>query len=108
MDMQPARDEMGYLLDPQDWSEEIANQLAHEDDLELEDDAWTIMQFMRGYFEENHVAPDVRHVVAWLVKEHGYDKKAAKKHLFELFPHGYMQQACKVAGLIRPRAWSTG
>jgi len=32
----------------------------------------------------------------------------ARKRLFELFPYGYVRQACKVAGMRRPRAWSTG
>jgi len=43
-----------------------------------------------------------------LVEAHGYDKKSAKQHLFELFPYGYVKQACKIAGMQRPRAWSTG
>jgi tRNA 2-thiouridine synthesizing protein E len=32
----------------------------------------------------------------------------ARKQLFELFPYGYVQQACKIAGMKRPRGWSTG
>ncbi len=36
------------------------------------------------------------------------DKKEAKKRIFELFPYGYVKQACKIAGMKRPRAWSTG
>jgi sulfur relay (sulfurtransferase) DsrC/TusE family protein len=27
---------------------------------------------------------------------------------FELFPYGYPGQACKIAGMRRPRVWSTG
>ncbi|MCB1726925.1 MAG: TusE/DsrC/DsvC family sulfur relay protein, partial [Gammaproteobacteria bacterium] len=54
------------------------------------------------------VAPDVRHVVDFLVAQGELDKKRAKEHLFKLFPYGYMQQACKIAGFQRPRAWSTG
>ena len=34
--------------------------------------------------------------------------KDAHKKLFELFPYGYVKQACKIAGMRRPRAWSTG
>jgi len=43
-----------------------------------------------------------------LAKEHGYDKKEVKKIIFTLFPYGYVKQACKIAGMKRPRAWSTG
>jgi tRNA 2-thiouridine synthesizing protein E len=28
--------------------------------------------------------------------------------MFELFPYGYVKQACKIAGMKKPRAWSTG
>jgi tRNA 2-thiouridine synthesizing protein E len=34
--------------------------------------------------------------------------KDAHKKLFELYPYGYVKQACKIAGMRRPRAWSTG
>lgn len=30
------------------------------------------------------------------------------RRLFELFSYGYLGQACKIAGMRRPRAWSTG
>ena len=35
-------------------------------------------------------------------------KEEAKKIIFDLFPYGYVKQACKIAGMQRPRAWSTG
>ena len=31
-----------------------------------------------------------------------------RNDLFMLFPYGYVKQACKIAGMRRPRAWSTG
>jgi tRNA 2-thiouridine synthesizing protein E len=31
-----------------------------------------------------------------------------RKRLFDLFPYGYVGQACKIAGMKRPRGWSTG
>ncbi|WP_231363566.1 TusE/DsrC/DsvC family sulfur relay protein [Thioalkalivibrio sulfidiphilus] len=34
--------------------------------------------------------------------------QAVWQRLYELFPYGYMQQVCKIAGMRRPRAWSTG
>ena len=37
-----------------------------------------------------------------------FHRGAHRNRLFELFPYGYVQQACKIAGMIRPRAWSTG
>jgi dissimilatory sulfite reductase related protein len=34
--------------------------------------------------------------------------QADRNDLFRLFPYGYVKQACKIAGMRRPRAWSTG
>jgi len=105
---QIAYDSEGFLIDPEHWDEAVARTLAAEEGIELDAAYWTVLNFMHGYWAKHRVAPDVRHVVEFLVSEHGFEKKAAKQHLFRLFPYGYMQQACKVAGMQRPRAWSTG
>ena len=63
---------------------------------------------MRGYFGEHQIAPAVRHATKNLAAELGLSKKEGKKLLFELFPYGYVKQACKIAGMKKPRAWSTG
>jgi tRNA 2-thiouridine synthesizing protein E len=105
---QYARDVEGYIVDPEGWNENLARDLAAEEDLELTEEYWPILRFMRDYWQRARVAPDVRHVVQYLVETQGYDKKGAKQHLFNLFPYGYVKQACKVAGMQRPRAWSTG
>jgi TusE/DsrC/DsvC family sulfur relay protein len=105
---QSLRDIEGYIVDPEEWSPEIARHMAAEENLELTQDYWGILDFMRSYWMDHRVAPDVRHVIEYLVNEQGYEKKAAKKRLFDLFPYGYVKQACKIAGMQRPRAWSTG
>lgn len=105
---QSLRDNEGYLLDPHDWNENLAVDLAAEENLKLTDDYWVILRFMRDYWQEHKITPDVRHVIRFLVDEHHYDKKNAKQHLFKLFPYGYVKQSCKIAGMRRPRVWSTG
>lgn len=107
-ELQYERDVEGYVVDPEDWNEAIARKLAEEEGLELTDTYWPILYFMREYWQDHKVAPDVRHVIGFLVALHGYDKRTAKQHLFDLFPYGYVKQACKIAGMQRPRAWSTG
>ncbi|MDT8383466.1 MAG: TusE/DsrC/DsvC family sulfur relay protein [Gammaproteobacteria bacterium] len=107
-DIQAARDNEGYIVNPDDWNENLARKLAAEEQLELTDEYWPILCFMRNYWQEHTVAPDVRHVIKHLVEIHGFDKKAAKQHLFQLFPYGYVKQSCKIAGMQRPRGWSTG
>lgn len=104
----PERDSEGYLIAPADWNRDLAVEFAAEEGLHLDEPAWTVIEFMRQYWLAHQVAPDVRHVVEHLVEARGLDKRAAKAHLFQLFPYGYVKQACKIAGMMRPRAWSTG
>lgn len=101
----PERDAEGYLIDPADWNEDIARMLAAEERLELTDAHWDALQFMRAYFDEHQIAADARFVIRHLAGRFG---REAQKKLFELFPYGYVKQACKIAGMRRPRAWSTG
>jgi len=101
----PERDTEGYLIEPGDWNEEIAQALAQDEDIQLNDDHWDAIRFMREFYEERQVAADARFVIRHLARRMGKD---AQKRLFELFPYGYVKQACKIAGMRRPRAWSTG
>ena len=101
----PETDEEGYLVDPATWSEEIARRFADQEAIELTDDHWEAIRFMRGYYAEHQVAPDVRHVMKHLAATPG---NASRNRIFELFPYVYAKQACKIAGMKRPRAWSTG
>ena len=102
------RDEEGYLVQPDDWNEGIAKELAKEEGLELNESYWQALNFMQRYYAEHNVAPDVRHLISHLAVENSCSKRAAKKLVFDLFPYGYVKQACKIAGMKRPRAWSTG
>ncbi len=97
-------DPEGYLIDPTDWSEDIARTLAQGEGISLTDEHWAVIRFMRAYWEEHRIAPDARFVVRHLKDTLG----ASRDRLFELFPYGYVQQACKIAGMMRPRSWSTG
>ena len=102
------RDSEGYLVNPDDWNEECAQILADEENLGLNQDVWIVLRFMRSYYDEHKIAPDIRHVAKYLADQKTWDKHQAKEYLFQLFPYGYVKQACKIAGMKRPRAWSTG
>jgi len=100
----PVMDDEGYLIDPAEWSEKIAETLAEKEGITLTDEHWAVIQFMRDYWEEHQISPDVRWTTRFVTKTMGADRN----RLFELFPYGYPGQACKIAGMKRPRAWSTG
>lgn len=97
-------DDEGYLTDPDDWNEEVARELARRESIALTDAHWDVIRFMRELFNQRHIAPDARFVLKHLAETRGADRN----ELFRLFPYGYVKQACKIAGMRKPRAWSTG
>jgi TusE/DsrC/DsvC family sulfur relay protein len=103
----PALDDEGYLVDPADWNEGVAEALARNEGIALTEAHWAVLRFMRRYYDEHHIAPDARHVMKHLAEYRG-PEHADRNDLFRLFPYGYVKQACKIAGMRRPRAWSTG
>jgi tRNA 2-thiouridine synthesizing protein E len=102
-----AVDDEGYLIDPAQWNEQVAEELARRERIVLSEEHWAVIRFMREYYEQRHIAPDARHVMKHLAQFKGAGK-AGRNDLFVLFPYGYVKQACKIAGMRRPRAWSTG
>lgn len=98
-------DSEGYLIDPTQWDEALAETFARQENIELTPTHWDVIRFMRRYYEEHLVAPDARFAIKHLAAAFGDE---ARNKLFELFPYGYVKQACKIAGMKRPRAWSTG
>lgn len=98
-------DSEGYLVDPMQWNEALAEEFARQENIDLTPIHWGVIRFMRRYYEEHLVAPDARFAIKHLAGEFGKD---ARNKLFELFPYGYVKQACRIAGMKRPRAWSTG
>ena len=94
-------DEEGYLSNLNEWEKDIAEVMAKEDNIELSDDHWEIINFLREYYEEYQIAPAVRVLTKAVGKKLGKDK-GNSKYLYELFPYGPGKQACKFAGLPKP------
>ena len=94
-------DEEGYLSNLNDWEKDIATVMAKEDGINLEEDHWEIINFLREYYEEYQIAPAVRVLTKAVGKKLGKDK-GNSKYLYELFPYGPGKQACKFAGLPKP------
>lgn len=100
-------DDEGYLVDPADWNATIAEEFARQEGIALSDTHWAVINFMRAFFEEHQVTADARFVIKYLAEDMGLGSQA-RNDLFKLFPYGYVKQACKIAGMRRPRSWSTG
>lgn len=95
-------DEEGFLLDPFEWDRELAKVLALGEQLDMTREHWTVVEFVRQHFDERGTVPEARNVLKHLARELGKEK-ATRRFLQSLFPYGYGQQACKIAGMRKPR-----
>ena len=94
-------DEEGYITDISEWSTELAELIAKDENIEMNSDAWEVVKFLRNYYEEYQIAPAVRVLTKAIKKKLG-PEKGNSKYLYELFPYGPAKQACKIAGLPKP------
>ena len=101
-------DEHGFLVDPDEWNIAVAEALAARQNITLGDVHWEVIGFMRDYLAEHGVAADARFVMRHLDERAAVRGTTGRDLLFELFPYGYVGQACRIAGMRQPRAWSTG
>jgi tRNA 2-thiouridine synthesizing protein E len=95
-------DEEGFLEDPGEWDRQVALAIAEGEDLEMDEPRWLVVNYVRDYFESNQSVPEARQAIKIIGEQLGKDK-ATRKYLYQLFPYGYGQQACKIAGMRKPR-----
>lgn len=88
-------DEEGFIINPEDWSEDLAGALAAAEGIsELTVDHWKVIYYLRDYYRQYQIAPMIRK----LCKDTG----CSLKYIYELFPPGPAKGACKLAGLPKP------
>jgi tRNA 2-thiouridine synthesizing protein E len=89
------RDPDGFLADPGSWSPALAAALAAAEGLgELGPEHWRVIDVIRAHWTEKGAAPMIR----VLCRESGL----SLGRIYELFPQGPANGACKVAGLPKP------
>ncbi len=94
-------DKHGYLVNLDDWNEEIANYFAAADQLTLRTEHWEIIYFLRDFYQQYKLSPPMRILVKELKKKYG-PEKGNSVYLQSLFPKGPAKQATKIAGLPKP------
>jgi TusE/DsrC/DsvC family sulfur relay protein len=94
-------DPEGYLSDLNLWTKELAERIAAKEELELTENHWEVINFLRQGFAESGTVPNIRLMQKAMAKEHG-PEKGNSKYLYELFPYGPGKQGCRIAGLPRP------
>ncbi|MTW19724.1 TusE/DsrC/DsvC family sulfur relay protein [Allochromatium palmeri] len=89
-----ALDNEGFLLDRDDWSEEVAVELAQSDDFEMTEQVMHFIREARAMYEEDGVVPPIRIFAK--------KQKVSTKELYDIFRKGPMKLICKWGGLPKP------
>ncbi|MBV6640463.1 MAG: TusE/DsrC/DsvC family sulfur relay protein [Cyclobacteriaceae bacterium] len=85
--------EQGYLLNMDQWDKEIARSIAAEEDIELTDRHFEILDYLRTE-QEKGTALSIRRV--------GKSGVVDIKEFYQLFPNGPLKKASRIAGIPKP------
>jgi tRNA 2-thiouridine synthesizing protein E len=94
-------DKDGFLINLDDWNEEVARQLAAADAVQLTDQHWEVIYALRDFYSKTEVAPAMRPFVKLIKTQLGVDQ-GNSIYLMSLFGSSPAKTAAKWAGLPRP------
>ena len=87
-------DSEGFLVNRDDWSEEVAAQLAEADGYEMTEEIMEYIRQARAMYSDDGVVPPIRK----FAKRVGVDSK----QLYDVFKKGPMKLICKWGALPKP------
>jgi TusE/DsrC/DsvC family sulfur relay protein len=95
-------DEDGHLYNFSDWNEGVALYFAGLTKIEMGEDHWMVINFLREYYDEYKIGPHIRILSRAMSKKLGHSK-GNTMYLYELFPGGQHASADRIAGLPKYR-----
>ena len=97
-----ATNDKGYLEDHNAWEKGLAEILAKDENIELTDKHWDLIEFLREeYINNNQTQPNTRAIVKAMSAKWG--EKVSQKDVYTLFPGDPSKQGGKIAGLPESR-----
>ena len=91
-------DDNGNLVNYQDWDRDVAQELAAIEAIELTQEHWDVLEYLRDEFQNNNGnQPMERQINKDMGKRWG--KTVSSKDLYKLFPLAPSKQGNRVAGL---------
>ena len=93
----------GFLENIEDWSQAVAQVIADEEQLELGERHWDVLNYLRDeYINNGGNQPNTRTLVKAMARTWG-DKSVNAKTLYDLFPGDPSKQGGRIAGLPESR-----
>lgn len=88
----------GYLVDINDWNDDVALALAASEEIEMTDKHWDVVRYLRDeHINNGGNEPNERTIMKDLGKIWG--SKPSSKEMYDLFPGAPSKQGRKIAGL---------
>lgn len=97
----------GNLVNAEDWNENLAEHLAQKQGIQLNNEHWAVIKFLRGFYFQYGITPMVKVLIKHMAEEMG-SQAANEKHLYQLFPGGPARQGSCIAGLPSPQGCIDG
>ena len=91
----------GYLKNFQEWNTQIAEHIAKEQEIELTDNHWEILNLVREFYTQYQTSPSIRALVNAIKIKYGAEK-GNSIYVHRLFPGGAASQATLLAGVPKP------
>ena len=85
--------EEGYLTDPSQWTREIALELGKEEEIELTDKHFEVLEFLRKEHESG---------TQLTIRRVGKSGIIDIKGFYDLFPGGPLKKSSRIAGIPKP------
>ncbi len=87
-----------YLENLEDWNEDVAVAIAEIEKIELTDEHWDVIHYLRDqHFNNAGMEPNERQIMKEMAKKWG--RKLTSKDMYKLFPLMPSKQGRKIAGL---------
>jgi tRNA 2-thiouridine synthesizing protein E len=89
-------DAEGYLSNRDDWSEELAQEIAQQTNVTLTEEHWKVLNTARAIDAESGSSPGLRKI--------SKRSETPIKAIYKLFPEGPAKAIAKIAGIPKPKS----
>jgi len=85
--------EEGYFTNPEQWTEDVAKAIAQEEEIELTDKHFEVLNYLREQFLAGE---------GLSIRKVGNSGIVNIKELYQLFPGGPLKKSSRIAGIPKP------
>ncbi len=83
----------GYLVDLNEWNQEVATEIAQEEGITLTDEHWKVLEYLQNQHKKD---------VPLTIRNVGKSGVVDIKGFYALFPEGPLKKASRIAGIPKP------